>query len=105
MKLHHTGYVTGNIEETAKVFADLGYVAQPMFDDTVQKCFICFLKKGSEETLVELVQPVRMLKKIGVSPYHLCYEVDDVQAIYEELSKKDNWVAMFEPVKAVAFDI
>ena len=45
-----------------------------------------------------------MLSKRGVSIYHLCYEVEDVQAVYDELSAKDEWVAMFEPVKAVAFN-
>ena len=45
-----------------------------------------------------------MLAKRGVSTYHLCYEVEDVQAVYDELSAKDEWVAMFEPVEAVAFN-
>lgn len=111
MKLHHTGYITGNIEETAKAFEVLGYIKQLIFDDTIQKCFICFLKREDSEPMIELVQPYednknmqKMLSKRGVSPYHLCFEVEDVQAIYDELSSKDDWVAMFEPVEAVAFD-
>ena len=61
--------------------------------------------------MIELVQPYednktmqKMISKRGVSIYHLCYEVEDVQAVYDELSAKDEWVAMFEPVKAVAFN-
>ena len=111
MKLHHTGYLTGNIEETAKVFEILGYVAQPMFDDTVQRCFICFLKRAEGESLIELVQPYednktmqKMLTKRGVSPYHICYEVEDVQAIYDKLSDTEGWLPMFAPVEAVAFE-
>ncbi len=109
MKLHHTGYITGNIEETAKTFEVLGYCKQPTFDDIIQKCFICFLKRADGEPMIELVQPYndnvqmqKMLKKRGVSPYHLCYEVEDVQALFDELLLKDDWVAMFEPVRAVA---
>ena len=34
MKLHHKGYITGNIDETAKAFEVLGYIKQPTFDDT-----------------------------------------------------------------------
>ena len=34
MKLHHIGYITGNIDETAKAFEVLGYIKQPTFDDT-----------------------------------------------------------------------
>lgn len=109
MKLHHTGYITGNIDETAKAFEVLGYCKQPIYDDIIQKCFICFLKRSDDEPMVELVQPYndnvqmqKMLKKKGVSPYHLCYEVDNVQALFDDLSLKEDWVAMFEPVQAVA---
>lgn len=111
MKLHHTGYITGNIEETAKAFEALGYVQQPVFDDTIQKCFICFLKRTDNEPMIELVQPYednktmqKMLTKRGVSPYHMCYEVEDVQAIFDKLSETEGWLPMFAPVEAVAFD-
>lgn len=57
MKLHHIGYITGNIAETAKAFEALGYVQQPVFDDTIQKCIICFLKRDVNDSLIELVQP------------------------------------------------
>lgn len=111
MKLHHTGYLTGDIDETAKAFEVLGYVAQPVFDDKIQKCFICFLKREEGEALIELVQPYednitmqKMLKKRGVSPYHLCYEVLDVQAIYDNLSETEGWLPIFAPLEAVAFE-
>lgn len=111
MKLHHTGYITGNIDETSKAFEVLGYTRQPIFDDTIQKCFICFLKREEGEPLIELVQPYednktmqKMLTKRGVSPYHLCYEVEDVQAIYDKLSDTEGWLPMFAPVEAVAFN-
>lgn len=110
MKLHHTGYITDNIEETAKSFEILGYAKQPVFEDTIQKCFICFLKRENYEPLIELVQPYednktmqKMLVKRGVSPYHLCYEVEDVQAIYDTLSDTEGWIPLFTPVEAVAF--
>lgn len=110
MKLHHTGYITGSIEKTAETFGKLGYIAQSVFDDTIQKCFICFLKRLDCEAMIELVQPYednksmqRMLAKKGVSPYHLCYEVDDVYAVYDDLSSRGGWLAIFEPVEAIAF--
>lgn len=110
MKLHHTGYLTGNISETAKAFEVLGYVQQQIIDDRIQKCYICFLNREGDEPLIELVQPYednksmqKMLTKRGVSPYHLCYEVEDVQVIYDKLSKIEGWLPIFEPVPAVAF--
>lgn len=111
MKLHHTGYITGCIEETAKAFEALGYTKETVFDDIIQKCYICFLKRDMEEPLIELVQPYeenkmmqKILSKRGVSPYHICYEVDDVQDIYNKLSNTEGWLPMFAPVEAVAFD-
>lgn len=110
MKLHHTGYITGNIDETAQAFEVLGYTKQPTYEDTIQKCFICFLKREEGEALIELVQPYednktmqKMLTKRGVSPYPLCYEVEDVQAIYDKLSDTEGWLPMFAPVEVVAF--
>lgn len=111
MKLHHTGYITGCIADTAKTFEVFGYVRQPIFDDAIQKCFICFLKRDEHEPMIELVQPYddnksmqKILAKRGVSPYHICYEVDDIQAVYNQLSETEGWLPMFSPVSAVAFD-
>lgn len=111
MKLHHTGYITGNIDETAKAFEVLGYCKQPTFDDTIQKCFICFLERTKGEPMIELVQPYeenktmqKMLTKRGVSPDHLCYEVDNVMAVYDKLLDTEGWLPIFSPVEAIAFD-
>jgi len=43
-----------------------------------------------------------MLKR-GVSPYHTCYEVDDINAAYEEMLDND-FTPLFEPVEAPALD-
>ena len=67
------------------------------------------MKREEGEALIELVQPYednktmqKMLTKRGVSPYHLCYEVENVQAIYDKLSDTEGWLPMFAPVEAVA---
>lgn len=111
MKLHHVGYITDNIDETARAFEALGYNKEPTFDDTIQKCFISFLSREKGEVMIELVQPYKdnrqmqkILTKRGVSPYHVCYEVDDLLAIYDKLSETEGWLPIFAPVEAVAFD-
>lgn len=109
MKLDHIGYLTADIEASAKAFVTLGYAKGENFDDDIQKCHICFLTQSGTEA-IELVQPYddnvpmnKMLKKRGTSPYHLCYEVEDVQALYDSLSETEGWTPMFAPVKAIAF--
>jgi methylmalonyl-CoA/ethylmalonyl-CoA epimerase len=108
LRIDHIGYLTGDIEKTAKLFEKLGYqrLGEAIPDET-QKTLICYLQKG-DEVKVELVEPfaenepmLKMLKLRGVSPYHICYEVDD---IYEavEVYQKEGWVQMFQPVIAPA---
>ena len=109
MKLDHIGYLTGDIEASAKAFEGLGYNKGQTYPDDIQKCFICFLR--SECNTIELVQPYednvpmnKMLKKRGVSPYHLCFEVEDVQQTFSTLAEKEGWAPLFAPVKAIAFN-
>lgn len=110
MRLEHIGYITGDIDETKKAFEVLGYSSYQIFDDNIQKCFITFLERNSCEPRIELVQPyednktMQKLLQKGVAPYHLCYEVEDVFALYEKLSKQEGWIPIFPPVEAVAFN-
>ncbi len=108
-KLDHIGYLTGSILETSKVFEILGYVAGDTVNDDTQQTKICFLKKEGEPT-IELVEPykgnktmLKMLAKRGVTPYHMCYEVEDIDAELEKLITK-NWTALFKPVEAPAYN-
>jgi len=111
MRLHHIGYVVENIEEAAQGFEALGYkiVTEPV-NDAIQCCRICFIERP-QEPLVELVEPFehnkslrKMLTQRGNAPYHICYEVENVEALFDELSKKEGWMPLFRPVEAVAFD-
>lgn len=105
--LEHVGYITDSIKTTAKTFSMLGYEIGSIVNDETQRARICFLRK-SGETNIELVEPYednktmqKMLKK-GVSPYHTCYEVEDVYLAYD-LMIDAGFTPLFKPVKAPAF--
>ena len=107
-RIDHVGYLTGDILSTAKAFEKLGYQMGKIVDDDTQRTRICFLTKP-DEVRVELVEHYednktmqKMLAKRGVTPYHICYEVDDVDSEYEQLIQED-WTALFKPVAAPAF--
>ena len=107
-RIDHDGYLTGDIPSTAKAFEQLDYQMGEIIDDNTQRTRICFLTKPNE-VRVELVEPYednktmqKMLNKHGVTPYHTCYEVDDVDSKYEQLIQED-WTALFKPVAAPAF--
>ena len=105
--IEHVGYITKSIEKTAETFKVLGYVAEDIVNDDTQKTRICFLRKEGEVS-IELVEPYpenatmqKMLKK-GTTPYHTCYTVSDVQAVYEQLTDF-GFAPLFTPVEAPAF--
>ena len=109
-KIEHIGYLTGNIENTASKFKSLGYHwGGVIYNDDRQQCRIGFMEKP-DEVRIELVEPyddnepmLKMLKKKGVSPYHVCYEVDDVDVVLNELNE-EGWLPLFARVPAPAFD-
>ncbi len=108
-KIDHIGYLTGDISQTSKAFEILGYYTDNIVNDDIQKTKICFLHKEGEVD-IELVEPYeenktmqKMLTKRGVTPYHICYEVNDIDVEYNDLIAK-NWTALFKPVEAPAFD-
>ena len=112
MKLHHIGYVVNCIKEAIIELQTLNYkaVTTPPINDEIQRCRICFVERENEP-LIELVEPYennkslqKMLTQRGNAPYHMCYEVEDVEALFDELSDKEGWMPLFRPVEAAAFD-
>ena len=107
-QLEHIGYITDDIAKTAESFRLLGYEVRDIVNDDTQRTRICFLTKHGA-TKIELVEPyednktmLKMLKR-GVTPYHTCYEVADMQASYEEMLDND-FTPLFKPMAAPAFD-
>ena len=110
MEFHHVGIAVRAIEETAKWYAGMGYSLTETIEDPVQNVRIAFLKRD-DSPLLELVQPVdkdspvsNILKKVGVSAYHFCYETDDIQKTIEDMENQDFRV-LVEPVEAIAFHL
>jgi len=109
MEFHHVGVAVNSIEETAKCYVNMGYSLSETFEDPIQNVRIAFLKREGSP-LLELVEPVdktspvyNILKKIGVSAYHFCYEINNLQESIENFEKRD-FRLLIEPVPAVAFN-
>lgn len=111
MKLHHIGYVVEAIELAINALQTLDnkLVTTPPVRDEIQRCRICFVQRENEP-MIELVEPYennkslrKMLSQRGNAPYHMCYEVEDVEALFDELSEKEGWMPLFRPVEAAAF--
>jgi methylmalonyl-CoA/ethylmalonyl-CoA epimerase len=106
---HHIAFVVRNIEKTAPVYCALGFTSTEPIVDPVQNVRICFLKK-LDMPLYELVEPInetspvnKILEKAGVMPYHICYEVDNIDEAVSDL-KKQRYLLLQMPVLAIALD-
>lgn len=107
LKIHHIGYLVKKIEKAKKTFQSLGYqVEQDIVPDDIRKVEICFLTKDGYR--VELISPVSedsvaagLLKKYKNCPYHICYEADDPEAAYTELTE-NGFTAIDTPTPAPA---
>ncbi|MBO4457969.1 MAG: VOC family protein [Butyrivibrio sp.] len=102
MKIHHVGYLAKNIEKTEKKFFELGYeVEQATKYDEIRDIKIEFLKNGDYR--VELIEPMGenspmypLLKRFKNSPYHFCYEVENLDEAVKELESK-RYTVIQEP--------
>lgn len=107
-KFHHIGVAVNDIEPTASVYEQGGYHRSASIFDPVQKVNICWLTREGYPT-VELLAPVdesspvcKTLEKNGVTPYHTCYIVADIDEAALKL-RKLRYVMVSKPAEAVAF--
>lgn len=107
MKFHHIGVAVKSIEATAAVYVAGGYKLSETTFDPKQNVNICWLTKEGMP-VVELLEPVdeaspinKILEKNGVTPYHTCYIVDDIEQAVKEL-RKMKYVVVSKPIEAVA---
>ena len=107
MRVHHVGYYVKNLNEALEEFKGLGYeIIQATVHDADRKVKICFVKNGSE--IIELVEPDeacpyinKQLRKLGCSPYHVCYKVDDLSNAIRYMQKRGYYLVQ-EAAPAVA---
>ena len=102
MKVHHIGYLVKNISKTEKKFLELGYeVESPTKFDEIRNIDIEFLVNGDYR--VELIEPkgeespmYPLLKRYKNTPYHLCYEVENIDEAIADLQDK-HYTVIKEP--------
>lgn len=103
--VHHIGYFVKNIEKAKKMFEDMGYEMQEISTDGRRKVKLSF--GCLDHTMVELVQsdaedsPVENMKKRGATPYHICYEVEDINLSMERFKKEYKCIPLNDPEESV----
>ena len=103
-RFHHIGYAVKDIEKTSRYYTNASWSLSEVQVEENQNVKIAFLSKPSVP-LIELVAPLNDTSPItsiikrnnGVSTYHICYEVDDIDAALSEL-RKMQYIVLFEPL-------
>ncbi len=106
---NHIGIAVHDIESTAQLYRAAGYAQTEVVFDPIQNVYICFLSKEGMPT-VELLAPhdttspvQQTLDKMGVTPYHMCYMVEDLEESIAKL-RKQRYIVVRKPEPAIAFD-
>lgn len=109
LTFHHIGIACRDIERSQAFYTAMGYRAAEVVDDPIQHVRVCFLDK-EDAPRIELLEPLddqspvaRTLATVGVSPYHTCYQVDDMESAINEL-RIQRFLLVCEPVPACAMD-
>ena len=97
MKIHHIGYLVKHVERAQRALETLGFsVVQQKVRDELRKIDVEFLEKDGY--CIELVSPCEtdsvvseLRTRIGNSPYHICYEVEDIDSEVMRL-RNSCWV-------------
>lgn len=106
---HHIGIACRSIEKTKRFYVSMGYEAATTVDDPIQHVRVCFLTNPGAPR-IELLEPLddmnplsRTLESVGVSPYHTCYEVQDIKAAIDDL-RSQRFLLVSGPVPACAMN-
>ena len=110
MKIDHIGYAVKRIDRAITSFENLGFVFEPVIDDVDRNVKLAFADKDGYR--IELVSPLDRKQESPVdqyvrnsigTPYHICYEVENIERSIEELQTQ-RFVVTQEPHEAVAID-
>lgn len=106
---HHIGIAVNSIEETAKYYEFAGYTISDIIIEPVQKVKVAYARKEGFP-LMELLEPLNesspiqnILKQRGCGPYHVCYQVSDINKAILEL-KGMKYMPLAKPVPGHGLD-
>jgi methylmalonyl-CoA/ethylmalonyl-CoA epimerase len=99
-RIYHLGYAVEDIEAASRFYRE-NFGVEPGEPEVVEDQGIVAVMFRVGESMVELVQPTRpdspvgrFLDRRGEGVHHVAYEVDDLEAILEEL--KSNGIELVD---------
>lgn len=106
MKVHHIGIACSNIEEAIVEFTKYHTILKrsDIVYDALQDAYLCMVTTdmGLNFEFIAGDQVVRMVKK-GISYYHLCYEVEDMNRTIQDYTNQGA-ILISKPKPAILFE-
>ncbi len=109
MHFHHIGVAVFDIKQASCFYTSLGYHKEIEIYDPEQNVEVCVLRHNSSPC-IELLAPHddkspinNILKKSGATPYHICYEVDNIEECIVSL-KREKFLPISKVKVSNAFD-
>jgi len=96
-KLDHIGFVVENINKIKELFGTIGLdTGTEAVVNPLQKVSASFVNVGEKDDIyIEVLEPVsddspisKFLQNKGSGLHHLCFEVDDIEKVTNELNSK-----------------
>lgn len=108
LNIHHIGYAVKDIIKAYEKFEQIGYVNETdVIRDEKRKVEIQFLIKDNYR--IELISPyegkspIEKILKRGNTPYHICYEVLNLESEIKNL-QSTGYTLVEKPEKAPAIE-
>lgn len=89
----HIGYAVTNMDLAKEYFMALGFEFTENKEDELRNVNVSVGSMGRYDIKIELLSPIAgrkspvdgYLQKLGSTPYHICYQVDDIDVSVEKL--------------------
>lgn len=109
LKFHHIGLAVFDFSKVIPFYEAQGYHNDIVIYDPEQNVEVCVLSHPTSPK-IELLAPHdesspinNILKKSGATPYHICYEVENIEEAISEL-KKERFMPVSKPKVSNTFD-
>ena len=102
-RFHHIGVAVKDIVSTATMYVNGGYKQSDTTFDPVQNVNICWLTKEGMPLLRYRTKDLYTLLKNGVTPYHTCYTVENIEIAIKDL-RAQKYIIVSKPQPAVAIN-
>ena len=107
MKFHHIGIATGDIEKAVSDYTkmhNISYISDIIYDEQ-QESYLAYIETN-ENINVEFIagDKVKNLIDKGITFYHLCYTVDDINESIGNL-RESGAVLVSPPKPAILFSM